>query len=148
MIVEKILGNISNNTTQKENDRVSIEWYELGKKLIKKTSSSGIEIGIKIDHPLKDGDILYEDDKKIIYIDVLPNDLVSIHVHSIQEMGRLCFELGNRHLALAISDSTVKVPYDEPTLIYLKKLGFEATRVNDKFTEFTTCHMHSHSHES
>ena len=45
------------------------------------------------------------------------------------EMGRLCFELGNRHLSLKIDDDCVCVPYDHPTFEYLLKLGFNAEKL-------------------
>ena len=64
----------------------------------------------------------------------------------MQEMGRLCFELGNRHLSLSIGEKEVSVPYDEPTFLYLAKLGFKPEKKKEKFTHFTVCHAHGHSH--
>jgi urease accessory protein len=62
------------------------------------------------------------------------------------EMGRLCFEIGNRHISLSISEDNVKIPYDEPTYEYLKKLGFDANKVKERFTNYTECKGHGHSH--
>ncbi|MGN1119919.1 MAG: hypothetical protein ACI4Q4_06145, partial [Oscillospiraceae bacterium] len=78
--------------------------------------------------------------------EITPCDLVSVSVSSMQEMGRLCFELGNRHLSLAISDGAVKCPYDEPTFEYLKKLGFRAEKTHEKFTGYIECRAHAHTH--
>lgn len=147
MIVEKILGRL--HVTSKQVETVSIDWFERDKKLLRKTTSAGEEIGIKVDPPLNEGDILYEDDNRIIAVEIAPCDLVSVNVSSMTEMGRLCFELGNRHLSLSISDDTVKCPYDEPTFEYLKKLGFSATKTHEKFAGYIECraHAHTHSHE-
>ena len=64
----------------------------------------------------------------------------------MQEMGRLGFELGNRHLSLKITEQDVYVPYDEPTFSYLAKLGFEVEEVTEAFTDFIQCKAHGHSH--
>lgn len=64
----------------------------------------------------------------------------------MKEMGRLCFELGNRHLSLSISENNVKCPYDEPTFEYLKKLGFSVTKTHEKFSGYIECRAHAHTH--
>ncbi len=147
MIAEKILGKL--HYTSKRVETVTIDWFERDKKLLRKTTSSGEDIGIKVDSPLNEGDILYEDDSRIIAVEIAPCDLVSVNINSMQEMGRLCFELGNRHLSLSISENNVKCPYDQPTFEYLKRLGFNAEKTHEKFAGYIECraHAHTHSHE-
>lgn len=147
MIAEKILGKL--HDTSKQVETVTIDWFERDKKLLRKTTSSGEDIGIRVDSPLNEGDILYEDDRKIIAVEIAPCDLVSVNVTGMKEMGRLCFELGNRHLSLSISENNVKCPYDEPTFEYLKRLGFKAEKTHEKFAGYIECkaHAHTHSHE-
>lgn len=147
MIAEKIIGKL--HETSKQVETVTIDWFERDKKLLRKTTSLGEDIGIKVDSPLNEGDILYEDDTRIIAVEIAPCDLVSVNVGSMQEMGRLCFELGNRHLSLSISENNVKCPYDEPTFEYLKRLGFKAEKTHEKFVGYIECkaHAHTHSHE-
>ena len=84
--------------------------------------------------------------EEFIHVDVLPAELTVVPVATMQEMGRLCFELGNRHLSLSIGEKEVSVPYDEPTFLYLAKLGFKPEKKKEKFTHFTVCHAHGHSH--
>lgn len=147
MVLEQCIGNLESfNVKDRLVDTVNIEWFELDKKLLRKKTSSGEEIGIRIQTHLHDGDVLYADETRVIAIDVLPCELVAVSVELMTEMGRLCFELGNRHLSLAIEEHCVTIPYDEPTYLYLKKLGFHAEKVVDKFTHFTVCHAHGHSH--
>ena len=147
MLVEKVLGNIADYSIEEKNvDKVFIEWYELDKKLLRKTSEAGEEIGIRLDTHLHDGDVLYEDDNRVLVVDILPCELTTVEVFSMQEMGRLCFELGNRHLSLSIGEHEVSVPYDEPTFAYLEKMGFAPKKQTAKFTHFTVCHAHGHSH--
>ncbi len=145
MVTQKIYGKIGK--TDKRVDTVSVEWFERDKKLLRKTTSYGEEIGIKIADTLNEGDIIFEDDEKIVIIEIAPSDLISIKISDIKEMGRLCFELGNRHLSLAIYDNCVKCPFDEPTFEYLKKMGFKAEKAHEKFKDYTQCKGHSHHHE-
>lgn len=147
MLVEKVLGNIKDYPIDGRTvEKVYIEWYELDKKLQRKKSDAGEEIGIRVDTHLHEGDILYADEKKVIALDLLPCELTVVEVHTMQEMGRLCFELGNRHLSLSIGEHEVRVPYDEPTFLYLEKLGFAPKRREAKFSNFTVCHAHEHNH--
>lgn len=147
MIAENIFGNISDYpVNDRRIEKVGLEWYELEKKLMRKRTDSGEEIGIRMSGHMKDGDVLYADEQRVIVIDVLPAELTVIPVYTMQEMGRLCFELGNRHLSLSIGEREVSVPYDEPTFLYLAKLGFKPEKKKEKFTHFTVCHAHGHSH--
>lgn len=143
MITEKIIGKLGK--TDKKIEYVSIDWFERGKKLLRKTTDSGEDIGIRIDTPLNENDIIFEDENRIVVVTIAPSDLISVSIGSIEEMGRLCFELGNRHLSLAIGHDNVKCPYDEPTLEYLKKLGFNAVKTHEKFTGYTECKGHAHT---
>ena len=145
MITEKIYG--KNTGSRKKTETVTIEWFERDKKILRKKTSFGEEIGIRIDETLNQDDIIYEDDERIICIDIAPCDLISISVSEMKEMGRLCFELGNRHLSLSIENSTVKCPFDEPTFVYLKKLGFIALKVHEKFEGYIECRAHADTHE-
>lgn len=148
MVVEKILGNLeSYELNGRKLDKVWVEWYELEKKLLKKSAESGEEVGIRVENHLHEGDILYADDNRVVAVDILPCELTVIPVNTMQEMGRLCFELGNRHLSLSIEEHQVMVPYDEPTFQYLEKLGFHPEKREEKFQHFTVCHAHAHTHQ-
>ena len=145
MVVEKVIRNLKDSSgEEKELDRVFLEWYELDKHTLRKTTESGKEIGIRIPQHLMDRDVLYEDEQKIICVALKPAKLTRVVVTTMKEMGRLCFELGNRHLSLSIEDHSVSVIYDEPTFEYLQKLGFEPQICEGKFEHVTVCHGHHH----
>lgn len=97
MIVEKTIGNLKDYPAEgRPVDYVGLEWYELDKKLLRKTLENGEDIGIRLQNHLHEGDILYADEKRIIAVKILPCELTVVKVASMQAMGRLCFELGNR----------------------------------------------------
>ncbi len=155
MIVNSILGNIYTDSYTGKVIPIKFEWFEVDKKRIKKIANDGFELGILIEDILKDGDILAEINGMSYVCEIQKSHLTKIEVHSMQEMGRLCFELGNRHLSLKIEENAVTIPYDKPTFLYLDKLGFSVSQVEEKFSDFTECkahgsseksHSHSHSH--
>lgn len=147
MIVEKVLGNIGAFETDKKQVKVFFEWFELEKKRLSKTAEDGTKLGICISNLIKEGDILAQTQDSIYIASVMPSHLIKIKVSTMKEMGRLGFELGNRHLSLQISEGEVKVPYDEPTFLYLRKLGFQPEEVTESFTDFIECKAHGHSHK-
>jgi len=146
MVIETILGKKPENSGGKIIETVSFEWFEMNNKILKKVSSKGTEIGLRLSQPLSDGALLYEDNEKIICLELLPCETTRAHVHDMKEMGRLCFELGNRHLPLSIAENSVSTPYDKPTFEYLEKLGFHCERVTEKFTPEIITHGHGHHH--
>lgn len=145
MICESVMRRIS-DAEKKRIETVEIDWFERDKRILRKTASSGEELGIRVDHTLNEGDVLFEDDEKIIAVTIAPCDLVLVHIHGIREMGQCCFELGNRHLPLAIGDDSVLCPYDEPTFAYMKHKGFDVEKVRRKFVNYTECRGHTHEH--
>ena len=149
MLIENVIGTIKDYPVgARKIDRVMLEWFEMDKKLLRKKSEAGEEVGFRLKTHLHEGDILYADDARVLVADILPCELAIIDVTTKKEMGRLCFELGNRHLSLAIEENQVSIPYDEPTFLYLKKLGFAVRKEDAKFSHFTVCHAHAHTHEA
>ena len=79
MLIEKVIGNISDKQFKDKNiDYVDIQWHEAFKKLHKKTSQSGIEVGIKLDNDiltrgLRQGDVLAINEDSVIAVNI-PKD--------------------------------------------------------------------------
>jgi urease accessory protein len=144
MIFEKILRRQPEGISGKLIETVPFEWFERNNKIVKKVSSGGTDIGLKLSEPLCDGGVLFEDEDKVIVLSLLPCELTRVGVSSAWEMGRACFELGNRHLPISIGDMTVSTPYDRPTYEYLEKSGFHCERVTEKFTPEVIVRGHSH----
>ena len=58
MIVTSILGNEKDYKGSKKVIATDFEWFELGKKRIRKTAEDGTELGITVKDKLHQGDIL------------------------------------------------------------------------------------------
>ncbi len=151
MLVECICGKIRDYKGNKEVCEVLFDWYELEKKRIKKIAQDGTEIGIALEEPMMEGDILGETDSKIYVVVLKECDLIKISINSIEEMGRAGFELGNRHLSLEIGSDYIKTIYDPVTYEYLIKKGFTVKKVYEHFSHYIVCkghdHSNTHSHE-
>lgn len=145
MVIEKIYGKSNDLPAGASVVKVSFEWFELDRKRIRKTAEDGTELGISSDEPLHDGDILAKDGNTFYVVSLLPADLIRVRIRDIEEMGRACFELGNRHLPIQIKESSVSVPYDDPTYQYLLHKGFDAYAVNENFDGFIVAKAHGHS---
>ncbi|MDR3238959.1 MAG: urease accessory protein UreE [Clostridiales bacterium] len=144
MVIEKIIGKLREPAQNKRVETVRFEWFERNNKILKKTTSSGEEIGLRLSEPLYDSGVLFEDENRIIVLSLTPCKLTRISVSSIKGMGRACFELGNRHLPLFVGEDWVDTPYDRPTFEYLQKLGFQCECVTEKFTPEVTVQGHRH----
>ncbi|MDY3875124.1 MAG: urease accessory protein UreE [Megamonas funiformis] len=163
MIIEHIIGNISDKNIDKYNiDYVNIEWYECQKKIHRLTSSKGRDVAISLDKEtqtrgLDDGDILYiDDDNTAIIVDILPAKAIIVKPKDVQEAIHCAYEIGNRHTPFFYADDTKKtfaIPYDIPFETLLNKMHVTYAVQDIKFlTKYrisqnvTQEHSHTHTH--
>ncbi|KAB7789936.1 urease accessory protein UreE [Bifidobacterium leontopitheci] len=147
MIAKEITGNIIDNPPNDGKLSVPIEfdWFETDKKRMRKVAEDGTEFGVMVGRTIKDGDVLAETDDKRYFARIRTAQLIEIPVSTMKEMGRLCFELGNRHLSLKVENDRVLVPYDHPTMEYTKKIGFEPRIIEGGFDGFLIVKAHAGS---
>ncbi|MEB6275331.1 urease accessory protein UreE [Staphylococcus xylosus] len=150
MIIEEIVGNIANisdNDKGKHIEKVYLENSDLVKRIQRVKTDHGNEIGIRLKQPidLQYGDILYKDDTNMIVVDVNSEDLLVIKPRSLQEMGDIAHQLGNRHLPAQFTETEMLVQYDYLVESLLKDLGIpyehEDRKVNKAFRHI------GHSHD-
>ncbi len=149
MIIEKTAGNIeTSDLSGKIIDTVTIDWYEADKRILKKTSSQGVEIGIRMkgEPSLRDGDILWTDEKSAIVVEIAESDCISLSPENFYEMGILCYEIGNRHAPILIRGSEVLTPFDEPMFAFMQKSGFKPRKKKAKMDKIIGSHSHGHGH--
>lgn len=159
MLCEKILGNISDEAfAGKAIDYVEIEWHEAFKKLHKKETKAGETIGIRLGNEiltrgLKDGDVLYADDEKVVVVEIPPCEAIIIEVdeHHGRMKEKVCYEIGNKHATLfwGDKDGEYVTPYNEPTLVMLNKLhGVSARKeiVKLNFEKSISSSINNHTH--
>ena len=159
MICEELLGNLKdekNNNT--EVDYVDIEWHEAFKKIHKKFTKLGTELGIRLGNDilsrgLRDGDILYKDNSRIIAVNIPKTEVIKIDIdknHSFM-LGKVCYEIGNKHATLFWGENHLQVitPYNEPLFIMIKKLHgvySEVKKMKLDFDKSISQSINNHSH--
>lgn len=156
MLVEKVIGNINDEQFKNINiDYVDIEWHEAFKKLHRKTSQSGIEVGIKLDNDiltrgLRQGDILAINEDNVIAVNIPKDKALVVKVDNTHLVPKVCYEIGNRHATLfeGSSHNEFITIYSEPMKEMLEKIGASVTveEVQFDFNKSISSSINSHHH--
>ncbi|MFP3668477.1 urease accessory protein UreE [Priestia sp. SIMBA_032] len=117
MIIEKVITNVNDMQEEIKKyhiEKVYLESGDLVKRIQRVKTDHGREIGIRLNDSkdLMAGDIIYMDEKNLIVIDVLADDLLIISPRTLNEMGTIAHQLGNRHLPAQFEDNEMLVQYD------------------------------------
>lgn len=156
MLVEKVIGNINDEQFKNSNiDYVDIEWHEAFKKLHRKTSQSGIEVGIKLDNDiltrgLRQGDVLAINEDNVIAVNIPKDKALVVKVDDTHLVPKVCYEIGNRHATLfeGSSHNEFITIYSEPMKEMLEKIGANATveEVQFGFNKSISSSINAHHH--
>ncbi|TCN22383.1 urease accessory protein UreE [Mesobacillus foraminis] len=147
MIIESVIGNVA--TLEKRAlhvERVYLKSDDLVKRIQRVVTDHGKELGIRLreNKDLIDGDILYIDEKNMIVISVKDDDLLTIMPTSIQQMGEIAHQLGNRHLPAQFEGNEMLVQYDYLVEELLRQLGIPFKREKRKVKQAFRHIGHSH----
>ncbi|OLN23027.1 urease accessory protein UreE [Domibacillus antri] len=115
MIIEAVVGNVETDERRAlHTERIFLASDDLVKRIQRVKTDHGREIGIRLHEPkdLQNGDILYCDEKNMIVISVLADDVLTIMPKSIGQMGEIAHQLGNRHLPAQFEGNEMIVQYD------------------------------------
>lgn len=158
MVCEKILGKLNEtDVTGKTVEYVEIEWHEAFKKLHRKTTESGREIGIRMDDEvltrgLIQDDVIYDEGGLVIAVNTPPCEVIEVSLTEGHEMmgAKVCYEIGNRHAPLFWGENGTYITiYDEPMLVMLSKIhGVVAEKKLAKldFDKRISAAIHNHHH--
>jgi urease accessory protein len=133
MLVEHRLGHIDDTAfAALERDYLDIEWFNVNKKIDRRSSRSGVDVGIRMDEETfrrgwRRGDVVYADNRTCIAVDILPCPCISVKgVSETRRLVRLGYETGNRHAPFFYGEEPDEflLPYDEPMKLLLEKLGY------------------------
>ena len=159
MLCEKILGRADQtDLSGRQLDYVNIEWYEAFKKIHKKVTDKGEEVGIRLDDTvlsrgLYEGDILYLDKERALVVHTPKCMVIRVKVDENHPhmAAKVCYEIGNRHAPLFYGEeeNTFITPYNEPMYLMLEKLhGVTATKEIQRldFDRRISAAVHNHHH--
>ena len=152
MIIKEKIGNLKDiRTENREIDKVCLEWYETGKRILHKTTTRGKEVIMKFlngNPNLLQDDVLYEDENSLILIDIQPCEVIIVYPGSMYSMAKLCYEIGNKHLPIFYEENAVLIPYDPPLFKWLMAAGFAPVRKNRKLLHQLRTTVSAHVHDS
>ena len=156
MLVEKVIGNLNDDQFKNSNiDYVDIEWHEAFKKLHRKTSQSGIEVGIKLDNDiltrgLRQGDVLAINEDNVIAVNIPKDKALVVKVDDTHLVPKVCYEIGNRHATLfeGSSHNEFITIYSEPMKEMLEKIGANVTveEIQFDFNKSISSSINAHHH--
>ncbi|MDO4870245.1 MAG: urease accessory protein UreE [Bacillota bacterium] len=160
ILVENICENINSiDTSDLILESVSITHEETLKVHRKFKLSQGREIAISLpagDH-LHDGDVLYRDHERVVFIQLIEEKIIHISPDNDREWAKAAYNIGNMHQPAYLKDDGIYVPYDEILLNLIKKLGVNFEIINAKLDGERAAvtnsghhhdhHHHHHSHE-
>ena len=159
MLCEKILGRADQtDLSGRQLDYVNIEWFEAFKKIHKKVTDKGEEVGIRLDDTvlsrgLYEGDILYLDKERALVVHTPKCMVIRVKVDENHPhmAAKVCYEIGNRHAPLFYGEeeNTFITPYNEPMYLMLEKLhGVTATKEIQRldFVRRISAAVHNHHH--
>lgn len=157
MIIKEIVGSESQRSLEGfEIDILELEWYELNKRIQRKTTSLGREVAMKFTSEnvaLKEGDLLYYnvDEMVAITVKVLPTQVIVISPADMVEMATICYEIGNKHMPLYIDGSEILLPYEAPMFRWLESAGYapkeEQRKLQQRLKSKGGGHHHHHHGE-
>lgn len=127
-VVEKVLGNVNDETWRARLENADVDWLELGqwdaqKNRLRKTTNGGREVAVSLDRGryLRDGDVLLWDETsrgavlaRIHLCDVMVVSLLDLAHRPAADAMETCVKLGhalgNQHWPAVIRDNAVYVP--------------------------------------
>ena len=116
--INSILGNIfkEKNFEEKNFEKIKISRIDLEKRILRKKTDLGTDIGINLDSSIKlqHGDIIGNDETKII-VKQIPEKVISVKLkENTQNIGIILGHIiGNRHRPISIEDKMILFPIQE-----------------------------------
>ena len=131
---------------KRHKEKVYLESADLVKRIQRVTTDHGTEIGIRLKEPrdLIAGDVLFMDEKNMIVVDVISDDLLVISPRDLKEMGTIAHQLGNRHLPAQFEENDMLVQYDYLVEELLQELNIPFKREDRKVKQAFRHIGHSH----
>lgn len=150
VLVTEIIGNKSTTSLDGLSvDLLEMEWFETTRKVQRLRSNDGMEIAIKLlreGQRLRQDDIVYQDDKKAVLVQVRPCETIVLAPSSMLEMGTICYEIGNKHLPLFIQNDEVLMPFENPMFRWLEASGYAPQKQERQLLNLLKSNVEPHGH--
>lgn len=107
---------------------------------------SGEEVGLKLPRGevLRGGDLVTASDGRVIEVVAEPEKLLHIET---KELARVAYHLGNRHVAVQVGESFLRIAEDHVLEEMVRKLGAKVSHVEAPFEPEAGAYAGGHHHE-
>ena len=150
MLIREKIGNAGSfDIRGRVVDWLEVEWYETGKRVLRRRTRGGRELALKFlrESPsLTQGDVLYADEAVVILVELLACPVLVIPMGALEEVASICYETGTRPLPLYIEDGVLLAPLDEPLFRWLSASGHTVRREERKLLYPLRSTVSPHSH--
>ncbi len=128
-------------------DSITLDAHERHRRRIVLTGEHGTQflLDLRQAAALRDGDGLLLDDGGIVRVAGRPEPLVEIRAASADELARLAWHIGNRHVEVQITGNALRIRRDHVIESMLRGLGARVTPIEAPFTPETGAYAH-HDH--
>jgi len=148
IVIENILSASPGNRVP---DVLQLEWFETGKRVLRRKTSGGREVAVRFlrEAPLlRKGDVLWMDESTAIIVDILPALAIVLAPATMTDMAVICYEIGNKHLPLFLSDDQVLIPFEEPLFKWLSVKGFNPVKEERVLSDMLRSNVVPHEHST
>jgi urease accessory protein len=132
MLITEKIGNVNFfNVNNRKTDYLMLEWHETNKMVLHKQTIAGLNVVIELNsenQPLAEGDIIYEDDFKIIVIELNECDAIVLRPKSMLEMGRICNEIGEKQQQVFYQSDEILIAFEASLFRSFSVAGYDISR--------------------
>lgn len=149
IVVETILEAIP--AGNRVRDELELEWFETGKRVLRRKTTHGREIALRFlqEAPaLQEGDILWIDEHTLISVSILPADAIVLTPLTMADMAAICYEIGNKHLPLFLSENQVLIPFEAPLFKWLDARGYKPVKEQRTLSNMLRSNVLPHNHNT
>lgn len=116
-------------------ETATLAYDDRHRRRLKLVSDQGAPFLLNFDKPviLKAGDILSCDDGSLIRVEAAPESLIEVTAKTADELIRLAWHLGNRHLPTELRPGALRIRRDHVIEDMLLKLGANITALSAPF---------------
>jgi urease accessory protein len=127
-------------------DRVVLDAAERHRRRVALTGERGTAFLLDLPHAtaLKDGDGLVLEDGAIVCVAGKPEPLVEIAAQNPQELARLAWHIGNRHVDMQVLGDRLRIRRDHVLEDMLRRLGARLICIEAPFNPEPGAYVHGH----
>jgi urease accessory protein len=152
IVVESIQGSINTvSLNGRSTDALQLEWFETGKRVLRRATTGGREIALRFlrESPLlQEGDVLWMDEQVAITVTILPSPTIVLTPVTMADMAAICYEIGNKHIPLFLSDNQILIPFEEPLFRWLEARGYAPVQEQRVLSNMLRSNVLPHNHSS